>query len=122
MKEIQEAIEKLIDRYAPRMNTQSSGAGTITSDPDPEFNEDILHLLSLVAEKQRDKDFHRIRIVLNLNERQLNQLDVMRNTPLITEQLKTKQIKCVECGAYFDKKKIIIKGDIDTCDDCLCPE
>jgi hypothetical protein len=32
------------------------------------------------------------------------------------------EIKCVECGKYFKKKEIIMKGDIDTCDDCLCPE
>lgn len=35
---------------------------------------------------------------------------------------KGEQIKCSECGAYFDKKEIIIKGDEDTCDECLCPE
>ena len=29
---------------------------------------------------------------------------------------------CSECGKPMEKKEIIIKGDIDTCDDCLCPE
>ena len=31
-------------------------------------------------------------------------------------------IICSECGKPFQKKKIIVQGDIDTCDDCLCPE
>jgi len=34
----------------------------------------------------------------------------------------TDKIKCSECGEYFEKKEIIIKGDIDTCNECLCPE
>lgn len=29
---------------------------------------------------------------------------------------------CSECGKPMEQKEIIIKGDIDTCDDCLCPE
>ena len=29
---------------------------------------------------------------------------------------------CSECGKPMEKKEIIIKGDIDTCDECLCPE
>ena len=35
---------------------------------------------------------------------------------------KIQAIKCSECEWYFEEKKIQIKGDIDTCDDCLCPE
>lgn len=31
-------------------------------------------------------------------------------------------IKCSECDYYFEEKEIKIQGDIDTCDDCLCPE
>lgn len=31
-------------------------------------------------------------------------------------------ITCSECGNPFQRKEIIIQGDIDTCDDCLCPE
>ena len=31
-------------------------------------------------------------------------------------------IICIECGESFKKKEIIIQGDIDTCDECLCPE
>ena len=34
----------------------------------------------------------------------------------------SEQQKCVECGRPMQKKKIIIKGDEDTCDECLCPE
>ena len=29
---------------------------------------------------------------------------------------------CSECGKPMEKKEIIIKGDEDTCDECLCPE
>jgi hypothetical protein len=42
------------------------------------------------------------------------------------QQLKTCNkpavITCSECGNTFQRKEIIIQGDIDTCDDCLCPE
>ena len=40
------------------------------------------------------------------------------------EWIKSKQdmIICSECGKPFKKKEIIIQGDVDTCDDCLCPE
>ena len=34
----------------------------------------------------------------------------------------SEQQKCVECGKPMHKKEIIIKGDEDTCDECLCPE
>ena len=34
----------------------------------------------------------------------------------------SEQQKCVECGKPMQKKEIIIKGDEDTCDECLCPE
>ena len=34
----------------------------------------------------------------------------------------SEQQKCVECGRPMQKKEIIIKGDEDTCDECLCPE
>ena len=34
----------------------------------------------------------------------------------------SEQQKCVECGHPMQKKEIIIKGDEDTCDECLCPE
>ena len=29
---------------------------------------------------------------------------------------------CSECGKPMEQKEIIIKGDIDTCDECPCPE
>lgn len=35
---------------------------------------------------------------------------------------KIKAIKCSECDYYFEEKEIQIQGDLDTCDDCLCPE
>lgn len=35
---------------------------------------------------------------------------------------KIKAIKCSECDCYFEEKEIQIQGDLDTCDDCLCPE
>jgi predicted Zn-ribbon and HTH transcriptional regulator len=38
------------------------------------------------------------------------------------ERLTDDMIKCSECGEYFKKKPIVIKGDEDTCDECLCPE
>ena len=38
-----------------------------------------------------------------------------------TNKKKIIAIKCSECNEYFEKKKLIIQGDIDTCDDCLCP-
>jgi len=41
---------------------------------------------------------------------------------LVDENISDDDIKCVECGVYFKKKEIIIKGDVDTCDECLCPE
>jgi 6-phosphogluconate dehydrogenase len=31
-------------------------------------------------------------------------------------------IKCSECEDWFEEKDIVIVGDFDTCDDCLCPE
>jgi len=34
----------------------------------------------------------------------------------------SQNILCAECGEYFTKKGVIIKGDIDICDECLCPE
>jgi len=39
-----------------------------------------------------------------------------------TEIAEQYSIQCSECGRMFLKKEIIIQGDIDTCDDCLCPE
>ena len=38
------------------------------------------------------------------------------------KQGEPEQQKCVECGRPMQKKEIIIKGDEDTCDECLCPE
>ena len=40
----------------------------------------------------------------------------------LKKQGEPEQQKCVECGSPMQKKKIIIKGDEDTCDECLCPE
>jgi hypothetical protein len=29
---------------------------------------------------------------------------------------------CSECGKKYKRKKVIIKGDVNTCNDCLCPD
>ena len=52
----------------------------------------------------------------------------LKNTPrphVFVERVNGKimhAIPCSECDNYFEKKKIIIQGDVDTCDSCLCPE
>ena len=38
------------------------------------------------------------------------------------DEFTNKAQHCSECGKPMEKKEIIIKGDIDTCDECLCPE
>ena len=40
----------------------------------------------------------------------------------IDEWFTNKAQHCSECGKPMEKKEMIIKGDIDTCDECLCPE
>ena len=38
------------------------------------------------------------------------------------DEFTNKAQHCSECGKPMEQKEIIIKGDIDTCDECLCPE
>ena len=44
------------------------------------------------------------------------------DTEKMFDKFTNKAQHCSECGKPMEKKEIIIKGDIDTCDDCLCPE
>jgi len=52
-----------------------------------EFKSDINELLEQVTIEQRNIDFRRVSVVLNLNERQINQLNKIKNTPLVTDKL-----------------------------------
>ena len=76
--------EELIEKYAPRINTQSSGAGTITSEPDPEFESDLDELLRETAEAQKAAVLNQFLWDFRWSEIHPKAVECVKNTPLVT--------------------------------------
>jgi len=60
--------------------------------------------------------------IANLFRDDNKKMDYFDTEKMFYEWFANKAQHCSECGKPMEKKEIIIKGDIDTCDECLCPE
>lgn len=59
---------------------------------------------------------------IEVNEQELNVCDRQPILVKLNNGKTIRAIPCSECENYFEEKKAVIRGDTDTCDDCLCPE
>ena len=79
-------------------------------------------IIRICRTKRNKLNKRKVRFPVKSEEREFLK-DVMYVLSLAIKELEYyDRVTCVECGKKFKRKEIIIQGDVNICDDCLCPE